>query len=135
MTKNVRLNTPGDPRFGPSDFEPGRLVLTDEELDKRIKETEAIAALVKTEGWQLILGAMKLRADQHYRLLAVSRDWEEIRIAQCWLNLYNLIVTDMQLFLRREEGDKVEKRSRILKAKDKIVDFLISNNKKEKGVQ
>ena len=129
------LNTPGDPRFTSGDFSPGRLVLTDEELDKRIKDTKAVADMVKTEGWQLILCSLKLRADQCYRKLATSRDWEEIRTAQCWLSIYTALTVDLSSFLQREEGDKKEKKSRILKMKDKLVDFLLLKNKTEKGVQ
>ena len=130
----ANLNTPGDPRLDPEDFTPGRLVLTDEELDKRILETAAITALVQTEGWQVILGAMKLRADQCYRKLTYSKDWEEIRRIQCWLSIYNSLVTDMHTFLKRDKGDKHEKRSRLLKAKDKLVDFFVPTTKTIRGV-
>lgn len=133
MKKNTDLNTPGDPRYEPKDFISDLPILTDEELDKRIQETGAVAKLAREEGWQLILGGMKLRADQCYRRLAASKDWEEIRTLQCWLNIYNSLLSDMSAFLKREEADKQERQRRYLRVRDKIVDFLLPE-KKKRGV-
>ena len=129
--KNTDLNTPGDPRYEPKDFASDLPILTDEELDKRIQETEAVARLAQDEGWQLILGGMKLRADQCYRRLATSKDWEEIRTLQCWLNIYNSLLSDMSSFLQRGDDDKKERQSRYLRVRDKIVDFLLPEKKKQ----
>ncbi len=123
------INSMEDPRLGPSDFVSHRPNLTDEELDTRIAESDAVKALASSEGWRLLLGAMKLKADQCFRVLAVSRDLDKITTAQAYISCYWDLTTNLNAFLLREAGDRQEKVSRARRLRDKVVDYISLRNK------
>lgn len=79
------------------------IVLTDEDLDKKLLETNAVETLLSLDAWQLVHQAMRRKADVCYRKLAATRDMDEITQLQAWLRCYQDLTQNLRGFIESQE--------------------------------
>ncbi len=96
--------------------------LSDEELEARIREVEAVGEVISSEAWRLVSVLLRRRADRAYLKLAAEGDVDEIRRVQAWLSCYGDLIEDFYGFLDMQQVLVQEKRSRMRVGLDKIVD-------------